>query len=319
MVYLPSVPSLGTMMITRDGVWKESYPAPRGSAFSDEQGRVVVTDRAGAVLTTFYADTSEKSIDWLAYPEDLTDIPNGANFEMFIDNDDGPFKVRYGRVVRREPSFPLSPSSSTAFDAVMYEDLLQRDQAGPYWIPKSGKVGMFPDTSPRPAFSMAVRNNNIFLPLPLFSNAAVLWYAPVRSDTVEVAFSLTNPGAGKTTIVVCSNYAMNSYLGVQFDTNPSTDVVQMVTGTGPITTVNQGSSVNHTIPTNGGTYTVKYSLPLNKLSLYVGSSLSPLIEFTDSSHLATHGLGYRYVGVSWQASLLNSGPRLFYYKAMDDV
>lgn len=315
---IPSTPSLGSMVLTRDGVWRDTYRAV-GDLPLDTAAWVQVTDRSGGVLATLDGDVGANRVDWTIDPAELADIPAGSNFEMFIETEEGVHKVRYGRVVRREVAFPLAPTSSDMFDAVMYEDQLQRSEPGPYWIPKYGKVGMFTQADPKPDFAMAVRNADFFLPLPLWADAAVLWYAPARSDTVEITFGLVPAGAGQTTIVLASNYQMTSYLGIMFDTNPATDIVRCVTGTGPIATVNQGASVNHNIATNGGIYTVKYSLPLNTMSLYVGSNLTPLIEFEDTSHLATHGLGYQYFGASWQASLFESGPRMYYFKAKDDV
>lgn len=321
MINLSSEPSLGSMVITRDGVWKYSYILPRGMTFpEDSTGRVVVTDRAGATLAEFDGTPGDDSdrINFLVDAADLEEVPAGSNWELFVTFDEGDgehtYKVRYGRVVRREVTYPLNPITSEfdPYQAVQYEDTLQRSTLGPRWSAKYGRANIF--ANPGQRYGMSV--NSV-----LFADAAVLWYAPVRSDTVSVTVGLRNPGAGKTTLVLCSNSSMTSYMGVMWETGIFNNYLRIVTGTGPITMAYQGSALAHSLAGGGATtyYTVKYSYAENKLSVYKGNDLTPIKEWEDVDNIVPHGLGRRYVGFNWQSSLLSTGVQATYFKAKDDV
>ncbi len=321
MINLHSEPVLGSVVLSRNAVWKHVYTLPHGMEFPlGTEARVVFTDRAGGDLGEFYADMGATSATWIVEPDDFSPIPAGSNFEMFIELPDGTFKIRYGRVVRRDPSFPLSPTNSARFEAAMFEDLLQRDMVGPYWTNKSGAVAMHALDGTPANWGMAVRNLAGFLPLTLWENAAVLWYAPVRSDTVEITVGLQDGGDGDCTIVLCSNYTMTNWMGIRFhDGMGSGDEIRAVVGNSPLTMSAQGTGYSHIVPDNGNLYTIRYSLPSNKVSVYIGSNLTPVLEWTDSSHLVTHGMGHRYVGAVWNGSFATPGPIMYYWKAKDDV
>jgi hypothetical protein len=178
------------------------------------------TDRSGGVYdgSPFSGELNDKltEINWLIAPDMLDLIPAGANFEVLITYDDAAHKVRYGRVARKEAEFPLSPLSGTA-PPLMYEDTLQRSEAGPRWIATAGRIAMR-NPAGAPDYAMGARNA-IDLPgggISLFSAAATLWYAPTQGDSIEMTVGLCDGGNGDTTIVLCSNYDMTSFLGVGF-------------------------------------------------------------------------------------------------------
>lgn len=287
--------------------------------------QVVVTDRAGGLLATFDGEVLTDRVNYKIAHDDLDAIPAGANFEMFVTiPDDGIYKVRYGRVVRSEASFPLSPVSTDTFTPAMYEDDMQHSIPGPYWIQRFGAVGMFPHTPTPPYYTMGVRNGFYFtllgiinISLPAYAQACVLWYAPMRSDSVKINFSLIPAGPGLTTVFMCASYSVKNWLGIVFDGDAHT--VQFHTGLGPVGSAAVGTPVTHNIPSGGQNYTVSYNNATRTASLYVGDNLEPIISWTDTNYLLTTGMGYRYIGQSWRADLTTSGPRLYYWKAEDTV
>ncbi len=304
------------MVITSGGVWRHQWPAVDSFDFpSETMATVVVTDRAGAEITTLYGEIINGHATWLVQPDELEAVDHGANFEVFIETADGPTKVQFGRVVRREPRYPLNPVNNDLYTSVSFEDDMQRAIVGPHWVQKSSKVALFDNSGAGDPYAMAVNTQ-------FFASAAVLYYAPMRSDTVKVTVGLLKPGAGKTAIAVCSNSSMTSWLGVQFESGISNNKIHTVQGTGPITWTEVGSPINHTVAAHDGPsniYTITYSDASNTLAVYQGSGLTPLLEWVDTGNIAPHGAGYRYTGMVWNASLLSTGIQVYYWKAKDDA
>jgi len=234
MINLSSEPSLGSMVLTREGVFKYSYVLPRGQYFPDDaEGRISFTDRAGGEydLSPFYGELSEdmSKMTWLVQPGSLELIPSGANFEVFITYDGNTYKVRYGRVVRREAPFPLSPLAVDGAP-LLYSDDMQRIAPGPRWTSKYGAVSMHPVSGVSGVgWAMASRNViDIFgAGLNLWQSAAALWYAPTQSDNIEMSFGLVDNGDGVTTIVFGCNSSMTSFVGLRITDPPGggTDTV----------------------------------------------------------------------------------------------
>lgn len=331
MIDLSSEPSLGSMILTAGGVFKYSYVLPAGMAFpSDADGTIVFTDRAGGQyeFSPHEGELSEdlKKMTWIVDPQLVNHIPSGANFEVFITFDDHTYKVRYGRVVRKEVSYPLNPLSVEQ-PALMYEDDLQRNMAGPHWVVKSGALAMHPvsgvtDLPQGTGYAMGPRNIvDVFgAGLSLFSSAAGLWYAPTQSDSIEISAGLKDVGDGDCTIVFGSNYAMTDFIGVQIldPGGTGSDTIQVVTGTAWNNLTTVGQAVNYNTPVPGGKYKITYS-PSAGVSVYTPGATSPALTRSVAAAGAKSGAGYRYTGVIFHGSLVTTGPILYYWKVKDAV
>lgn len=325
MISLSGEPSLGSLSLTRGGVRKYTYVLPTGMTFpTGAFGTIVFTDRAGGEYEGSPIDgevsADSRSMVWMIEPEGVSDIPAGANFEVFVSLNDGyDYKVRYGRVVRQEVGYPLNPLMAVP-PPLMFEDTLQRDQVGNQWIAKHGKLAMH-EPAGAVDYAMAARNNGLFGAAALFSTASTLWYAPTQSDTIEMNVGLCDGGDGITTIVLASDYAMKSFLGVRFTDAGlgSTDRIQIVTGTGWNSLTSQGGSYDHIVPDDGNIYTIRYSLPTNTVSVWTAAGTDPVLEWTDTQGVVRHGPGYRYSGAIYDASLISTGPQLYYWKLKDAV
>lgn len=330
MINISGEPSLGTVVLTRDGSLKYTYLLPAGMLFpSGTTGILVFTDRAGGVYEAPFeavADADNKRMEWVIRPADLNSIPAGANFEVYVylPDDDGPlpYKVRYGRVARKEAEFPLSPILSYA-PPLMYEDTLQRSQPGPRWVVKSGRLGMHDGRASAFDYSMAARNNvQLFGPgVSVFATAAALWYAPTQGDSIELTAGILDGGDGDTTVVLSSNYAMTSFMGVRFRDAGALngpDRVEIVTGSAWNNLAVQGGAFNHIVPDGGNYYTIRYNNNTRVLTVSINGG-SNVLSWNDTSAIVPHGAGFRYTGMVYNASLLDTGPRLFYWKVKDTV
>jgi hypothetical protein len=321
-VNLSGVPSLGTMSVTRGGIWRHTYRLHGSETFPPGTiSYITVTDRGGGEVAEFEGTVSTDKVEWLEQPDQMELVEDGHNFEVFVVvPPEGTYKVQYGRVVRHEARYPLRPTNLDIFDAAIYEDTLNRQIVGPNWIAKKGKLGMHPVTADGApvSWALAVRNNPFFSPLTLWEAAGCIWYAPARSDSVEVTVGLLDGGNGYCTIVLASNVTMTKWLGVRFrDAAGSGDNIQVVLGTGPTTMSAVGSTYSHIVPDDGQTYRIRYDHGTKKVSVYIGASLEPVLEYTDTSNVALHGLGYRYYGAVWNGSFDDTGPLIYYWKAVD--
>lgn len=341
MIDLSSEPSLSSIVLTRDGDLKYSYSLPRGMAFpAGASGQLRFTDRAGGEYDNSpfngVINAERTKISWSIPYILIQFIPAGANFELFITADGVTHKVRYGRVVRKEVSYPLNPLNVEA-PPLLYEDDMQRSMPGPRWLVKAGRVSMQSVTGINAGvnypvgYAMASRNAfDIFgTGVNLFSSSAVLWYAPLQTDKIEMSIGLAHNGEGDCTVVFASNYAMTKFLGVRFRNNwnlgdliTQERVVEMrvVYGTAWNSVVNVGSAVSYTLPTNGALMKIAYDGMAKSVSVFTpASATTPALTTSTASTAAVAGAGFRYMGGIWQGTLGYTGPRMYYWKVKDVV
>jgi hypothetical protein len=265
MIDLSSEPSLGTLILSQDGTLKYSYVLPRGMTFpTGSEATIVFSDRAGGTYNIGdykYGSMSDDltTFTWVIGSTLTNQVNAGENFEVFVSVDGDTYKVRYGRVVRKQVSYPLNPIT-VASQPIMYEDDMQRNVPGPRWLAKHGAVSMSAGTgitginvdtatgavifsganvANGTKYTMASRYTaDIFgTSLALAAKSSVQWYAPMQSDDIEISVRLI-PGAssgnadGECFIVFASNSSMTSWLAVRI-TDPgggATDTIQVVKG-----------------------------------------------------------------------------------------
>lgn len=351
MIDLSGELSLGSLVLTKDGTLKYSYILPRGMEFpSGAEGYIRLTDRAGGEyqFSPHYGEPSEDMTKmlWQVESNAINHVPAGANFEVFISYEGSTYKVRYGRVVRKEATYPLNPLSVEE-PPMMYEDDLQRNAPGTRWIAKAGQVSMHGISGitdliygnpSGTGYGMASRNVvDVFgAGLNLFQNASAMWYAPVRSDSIEIAVGLTGGNMdGSCTVVFSSDYSMKNFLGVSFSDpggtpifNPDpSDTIQAVAATNWTpwnfdTMTRLGTGINYSMPSQGGKYKITYS-PSAGINVFTpSSSTTPALHVAASATAntgAVSGAGYRYAGVIFTGSFVTTGPMLYYWKIKDAV
>ncbi|WP_195167316.1 LtfC-like domain-containing protein [Mycobacteroides abscessus] len=289
--------------------WQLREKFPAGS-----EAQITFTDDVGAVLAQFDGEVGLEGVSFQVDEPDVRAIPHGTHFQILVTLPDGRInEFRYGTVVRKEPRYPLQQIVSPEDSARQYTANFLGNYVGPMWRPMGGNgvLGIHDH-------SLIGKPNSMGPNFPAFSSAAALWRWPMNMDSVTINVKVLNVGAGKFNVIVCSDYAMESYMGIQFETGIVNNKVHIITGKTPITWDYQGDPVNNTVA-NDDTYAVKYNFLSNTLSCYKGSSLTPLIEWADTGHLIPHGEGFRYTGLSWNTALLSPGVEPTAWEAKDGV
>lgn len=291
-------------------MWTHEIRPDPGTQWPDGTTYTKFLDSAGGVITQLDGTVASTAITYSSPPEDTDAVPAGAGFETFLVTTDGPYKIRYGKVIRKEVTFPDSPASTTVFHALQFRDTFQRSALGSKWIAVSGRTSIHTNTSPKPKGV----GNDFGL---LYSASSIRYFQPFNGDTVKTSITLLNPGAGKTTAILCADQAFSSFLGLQFDTVSSPDKIHIVIGSSPTAMVSQ-ANVTATIA-DYDRYTLGYDALTDTTLIYKGDDLTPILTWNDSGHVVPHGPGYRYTGFAWQADLFTTGPQLTNWVGQDDV
>lgn len=315
--------------LSRGSVWKthpglppylvatpgDPWPAG-GSAW------VVFTDTAGAELARIDADCVDAdAIAFVAGPDEVDPIPSGANFEIFVDTDDGPRKIRYGVVVRREVEYFDAPARQQQAAALQFSDTFPTLGLRSNWIKLVG--------NPKP-FANSPLPHGVGLDQVLLGEAkgAMRWDQELNSDTARMKFrfySKHNTFLGgdfaHLTAIFAADHRLSTGLAVRLSNSEATGG-----GALRLCTIN-GGPLNpqyvtgaQPIPlTDNADYTLYYDSSVDELHVYQGSDTEPFASWGDELHSQPHGPGYRHYGVSWHNSNATDGLRLTYIAAKDDV
>jgi hypothetical protein len=258
----------------------------------------VFTDTSGGELATIYADTvTTSAIRFLADPDDVDLIPAGANFETFLETDDGPVKIRYGKVVRREVEYVDAPATQLQSIALNYTDTFPTLGLRSNWKAISGRTKVYNNTGSSLPFGVSA-NATLF-----YARSAIRWDSPLNSDTAKSHVVLLNQGPGQCTVIICADQRLTSGLGVQFDSQANRIHLGVVTG--PTSMTYKTSALTHTVA-DLNDYYVTYDDLTKLLAVYKGTDLTPLQTWADTLNEVPHGPGYRYAGFSFNTGLLFS-------------
>ena len=311
-------PKLDTLNLSKDETFIQSIPLKQGQTYaSGTTAQIVIKDDAGITLATWSGTVSGTTASFSQTDvAALNAIPHGANYDLLLTYTSGKVeKFAYGRVVRNENRYALAPSQVTTNYALQFADNFTRTYVGKFWVPRNSSVGIsiHDNTS---IFSSAPRTMGPNY--SLFNSAGCIWYSPLNSDSCTITASMVNLGAGKCTLVVCSDYSMTSWLGLQFETGISNNRLWVVKGSSPTAFTTLSSPVNNTL-TTGDVYVVKYNNVSRTISCYKNGSLSPIISWPDTTDQIPNGAGYRYTGLVWNTSLFAPGAEPSAWSAQDGV
>ena len=308
------------IILSRGGVWNPEpheppYLLPRhGSAWpKNAYASLEFTDTKGATILTVDGQVSDDAIRFFVDPDDgLDDVPAGANFEITLETVEGNYKIRYGKVIRREVTWFPPPAKDVT--PVAFGDSFQRTALGRKWVAVSGRTKIFDNSSLSLPNGVAVDN-------ALFARSAIRYSQQFTTDSVRMSVNVVNPlhlQAGKTSFVVCADAGMTTGLVMQLETGVGSNNIHMGILNGPTNVVYQGSAVDNTTD-NGDNYTIAYNDATKTLAVYKGTDLTPLATWVDAANIVPHGPGYRYVGFSFQATLITHGIQVTSWSAKDDV
>lgn len=310
-----------TVTLSAGSIWPWQILAEPGDAWPlDAPAYTRFKNTAGAELAVIAAsDVTAAAITFLAQPEDVDDIPAGASFETFIDTSDGPFKIRFGTVLRREAR-ATQAQTLTQTVSRQFSDTFQRTALGWRWEPVSGSkntVKIYDN-------SAGSLPNGVGPNTPLLPNriAAIRYYQPLAGDSVRSSFTVVIPpewggNNGRLVHVVCADQNFSTGLGIRVDS--VTDTVQLCRVTSPNSVVLLGASASY-VAVNNDSFTIDYDDLTNTTSIFRGASTTPLaIPFVDASHVIVHGPGHRYLGFMHFPTATDTGPQASGWSAKDEV
>lgn len=279
-------------------------PFPKGV-----ESRIVITDSSKAILDVFVGELSDGMMNFTVDQARTQAIPAGAQYSWFVTWRDGlEYQWGHGYVVRTEVHWATAPATQIANQPLAFT-YVPGSVPGNRWLKKGGTGGLKVFTASGVPNSLGINNS-------ARATAAALWDTPFATDSVKAVVTTVTGGAGKSSVVLCSDINMTSYLAVQLQTG-STNKLHIVRGSGPVTMTDLVTPVSNGVA-NGETYTTVYDHASKTVAVYKGSSLTPLISWTDETDMVPHGQGYTYGGVNYLASLTSPGTKFSYWSMKDN-
>lgn len=293
-----------------------------GCAWPDgATGQLVFYDNTGAQLATVAAIVAPTGITYTpTAPAVMDQIPNGANFELFVSTTDGnTYQVRHGKVIRKEAQFLQAPADAT-LQQMQFADSWPTTGLRTTWIKAAGAPTVLDNSGASLPNSVGVSGGA----------AALRWYRQLNGNNFRVVI----------TILDLHNSAPNSFsrlrafgaadqflsTGVGFEfadvvngSGVRTQSVAPILVTGPTTVAYQATATTHALA-NGDEYTIDYDDETQTVTLYAGINEAVMLAgWEDTGAVIPHGPGYRFLGMSWSNSGSNNGIQVSNWQAADYV
>jgi hypothetical protein len=277
-------------------------------------------DNTGAQLVVVDGTVSPGGICFNAGPDVMDQVPNGANFELFITTEYGdPYQIRYGKVVRREAEFLQAPPA-TVTTPLVFADSWPTLGLRSSWVQMGAKPIVVRDNSG------ASQPNGVAAGSVLLgsADACMRWYRPLATDSVKVKLNTLDKhsyligGYAELYAILCGDQAFSSFLAVQFKGTLGlghVNTIKFGVGSSPSSFSQQGDAITHTI--GNGQYTIGYDDATKLISIYAGTDTAPLGSWEDVGHAVPHGPGFRYLGIRSSISALTDGLQATSWQAID--
>lgn len=296
--------------LSRGSVWKPQY-SERPYLFPSNNGLqrwpsgasayIVFTDTAGAQLHRLDGDVYPDRIEFFGESADMDELPNGTNFEIYLEDDDGTHQIRHGKVIRTEVTY-TTPPSQVSYTPLSFSDSFQRTALGRKWQPVWGRTKIHNNTGLSLPNGVAVEN-------AFFNESAIRFWQEFSSDSIEVGVTVVNPlnlQAGKTGFIIGADINMTCGLVMQLETGISNNFLHIGTLDGPTTVIHRTSPVPN-VTANHDYYRIRYIDSTKTIAIYKGTSLAPMATWVDETEMLPKGKGYRHFGMNFEASLFTQG------------
>ena len=310
---LGSKTRLDTLLLSEGQTWVAVFFPQAGAKFPDGTTcECTITGPDGGVLATWpAASITESRIDFFVGTDESDVIPHGAYYRVTahypaigprpaIDDN-----LSRGSVVRDDNPSPLAAPRSTNIALSFFDDM-SGPGIDPNWVKVKGKLKIYGNGPSLP--------NGMSADFTFFDVAAARYRAQTNQDAVKVEVSTVLGdfgGDGKSTVIVCSNQSMTSWVGFQFAYSglSANRYVHIIRGTGPDSAVVMESNGNTVA--NNDRYTCMYDPLADKYLMYKGTDFStPIVDWVDEAHEVPHGNGYRYPALHFKSGLLSTGVKL---------
>ncbi|APQ42144.1 minor tail protein [Mycobacterium phage MrMagoo] len=276
---------------------------------------LTVANTYGQTVGAYVGVVGGKYIDF-AEAADISDtLARTDSWQLFVTypSETMPTLLEQGQVIRIEAPYPDAPPQSSEFDGVAYEyhfgtpGLL----TDPAWRIMNGHPRVY-DNSLR-SLPNAVAAGTLLTGLTPWDDVAMLWFAPLQTDAVRLTYNTIRAhdnSNGEMWTVICSNYDMSNWAGFHHKQvfgigSWDSDTISVVTGTGPTTFVNRVSASKDT--QDNQIYTAEFNPITDTFTLYVGTDMTPVVSWTDTTSVVDHGPGERYVGFGFKSTILDAG------------
>lgn len=301
---------MGTLELSQ-GALNIDYPNRFPGNFPKSvESRIVITNSSGQVLDTFEGQIKGNLINFTVETDRTQAIPAGAQYSWFVTWSDGlEYQWEHGYVIRTEVHWPAAPAQQIENQPLAF--VYQPGSAvGNQWVKKGGNSSLKIWTADDLPNALGIKSPGRKL--------AASWGVPFATDSVKVVVNTITGGAGKSSVVVCSDSSMTTYLAVQFETGSgSANKLHIMRGTGPLTMTDLITPKANTVA-NGETYTIVYDNASKIIAVYKGSDLTPTLSWTDETNLIPHGLGYTYGALNYLPGASTPGVKFSYWAMKDN-
>lgn len=271
-----------------------------------------LTNSYGQTVGTWEGSVSGGAITFDETSSTADGVPAGTAWQLFAEIDGTVRLLSQGTVIRSEAPHPDAPPQSSEYDGVRYQYQfatpgLLKD---PAWRLLRGQPRVY-DNSGRSLPNACAAGSLAGGDLSVFGKAAMLFYAPLRTDAVRLTYNTIRNNAnsnGTLYTVICSDYSMTNWVGFRhrqvFGVGSwDNDSLSIIVGSGPTTYVVKATVAGDT--SNNSYYTGEYNPLTNTYTLWKGTT--QVLQWTDSTYIVNHGPGERHVGFGFEADVLNSG------------
>lgn len=317
---ITATPRHGVITLSNGSATPYEIPADPGQQYPTTWTCVVnFIDTNGDLLRSVNGTVFATKCQWLLMPADVDDIKRGYNFEAFILTDDEtpiPYKLRYGKVVRREATFEYSSVLIEQPVSLLFSDDFngRTGQPGNMYQQVFGNTTIHNNSSlfggPGPGNGLGL-NNGLF-----YSQSAVRVNRQTNGDSVRMQATVISPGDGKTRIGICGNTGLTAGLALELDSGNHLATLGKITGHNTFEGLLPG--IADTL-VNFDAWTIIYDDQTKTFSALKNTATTPALSWTDTGASEPHGQGYRYPFFTFDASLLATGPQITRWEYQDYV